>query len=208
MRRLGRGLAWLGMLGTAGWAGCSSEGAPHDAKPRTPQTAESPVGSTPEAQGVVAAIRDRIRLRSQSPDAGAAPPTLPPAAGVSWQHDGQALRPTFSPEQLHAIRPGSGSTARRADVRLPRHASGAFRVGDEKTKIALEAVLEGAAPAAAAEADGMVVYAKGGPEGSDVVHRATPEGTPSRRKGSASPRTSTSRAARSTATREARGVGR
>ncbi|MCC6648804.1 MAG: hypothetical protein IT374_24965 [Polyangiaceae bacterium] len=177
MRRLGRGLAWLGMLGTAGWAGCSSEGAPHDAKPQASRGAESPVASTPEAQGVVAAIRGRIRLRSHNPDGGAAPPTLPPATGVSWQHEGLTLRPTFSPEQLHAIRPGSGSTARRADVRLPRHANGAFRVRDEKTEIALDAVLDGAAPAPAAEVDGMVVYAKGGPEGSDVVHRATPEGT-------------------------------
>jgi N-acetylneuraminic acid mutarotase len=77
-----------------------------------------------------------------------------------------------------AVEKGSREDSRRAArVVLPEVAQEAFRVRDEASGLALEVALEGAGPVKAEVVDGYVVYANAHPEGADVVHRFTPEGT-------------------------------
>jgi hypothetical protein len=71
-------------------------------------------------------------------------------------------------------RPGSRPRAR---VALPEVAQRPFLLKDEGSGVSLEVAMEDALPARAEVVDGYVVYAGAHPEGGDVLHRFTPEGT-------------------------------
>jgi MYXO-CTERM domain-containing protein len=66
---------------------------------------------------------------------------------------------------------------RPASVRLPQRASGAFELTDDTSGMRLSVVRVGASEASVEQADGWAVYRGGLGAGSDVLHRATAEGT-------------------------------
>ncbi|TKC99695.1 Kelch repeat-containing protein [Polyangium fumosum] len=65
----------------------------------------------------------------------------------------------------------------RADVRLPSHASGAFRVADPASGLAVEVALAGAREVAGEAGAGIVVYPAGYRGVADIVHHPTESGT-------------------------------
>ena len=86
-------------------------------------------------------------------------------------------------ERVHAwLRPPlreapAPETIKRAEVVLPPTAAGAFRLEERETKVAIEVRLVEAAAVLGELAEGYVVYPRGAPEGGDVIHRVTAEGT-------------------------------
>jgi hypothetical protein len=113
-----------------------------------------------EAAGVVERLRShRLNVK----EAGAKPrPVLPPSGGVRVERVAGGL---------------TVASANKARVVLPEVAQRPFRVKDLASGLTLDVALEGARPAKAEVVDGYVVYPDAHPEGADVVHRFTPEGT-------------------------------
>jgi hypothetical protein len=107
------------------------------------------------------------------PGPGAALPAMPavgPGVATAFERSAAGVRPVVA-------RPSSLSTARVASVTLPLRAGGAVRVEDEASHLAMSFTLRGAADAEVEVADGLVLYAHGGPGGAHVVHRPLAEGT-------------------------------
>lgn len=89
---------------------------------------------------------------------------IPPAHSVSLETNGAGFTPRW-PEQS------------AAEVLLPERSNAGFRVADRTTGLALHATLLGSTEAAAQPSRGAVLYEHGGPDGGNVVHRLTPQGT-------------------------------
>ena len=66
---------------------------------------------------------------------------------------------------------------RGAEVRLPRHADGAFSVTDPASGLVVRVTLDGARPSPAAIADGYVTYAAPHPAVAALLHRVHRDGT-------------------------------
>ena len=122
-----------------------------------------------EAAGVVARLRSQ-RLEVKGEGTKQSRSVLPPAGGVRVERVAGGL--TVKPE-----RPTRGDSRRPAHVVLPEVAQRPFQVKDLASGMTLDVALEGARPAKAEVVDGYVVYPDAHPEGADVVHRFTPEGT-------------------------------
>ena len=76
------------------------------------------------------------------------------------------------------IRPARAAASRGlATIDLPRRADGAVHLTDEASHLQIAFTLEGAAPAAAALAEGLVLYAGAAPGGGDVIHAPSAAGT-------------------------------
>jgi N-acetylneuraminic acid mutarotase len=89
---------------------------------------------------------------------------------------------SFQPTEGGRVRAVVGEGARRrvsrpARVELPARASGAVRLTDETSGMAIAFALEGAREVGIGVADGMALYAGALPGGADVVHRVHAEGT-------------------------------
>jgi hypothetical protein len=122
-----------------------------------------------EAAGVVARLRSH-RLEVKGEGTKQPRSVLPPAGGGRVERVAGGL--TVKPE-----RPSRGDSRRPAHVVLPEVAQRPFQVKDLASGMTLDVALEGARPAKAEVVDGYVVYPDAHPEGADVVHRFTPEGT-------------------------------
>ncbi len=121
-----------------------------------------------DAAGVVERLRSH---RMDVKEAGAKPRSvLPPADKTRVERVEGGL--SVSPEK-----PSRGDSRRPARVVLPEVAQRPFRVKDLASGLTMDVALEGATPAKAEVVDGYVVYPDAHPEGADVVHRFTPEGT-------------------------------
>ncbi len=131
------------------------------------QTAVEP--EVDDAAGVVARLRSH-RLEVKGEGTKQPRSVLPPAGGVHVERVEGGL--TVKPEK-----PMRGDSRRPARVVLPDVARRPFRVKDLASGMTLDVALEGARPAKAEVVDGYVVYPHAHPEGADVVHRFTPEGT-------------------------------
>ena len=100
-------------------------------------------------------------------------PVLRPAVIDGTPREGVWLAPTV-PETA------TGRLRHRADVKLAVTAGGGFRLEERETKVAIDVLPILAEREAATESetvDGYVVYPRGGPNGADVVHRVSAEGT-------------------------------
>ena len=96
-------------------------------------------------------------------------PVIQAGVATGFEREGERVRPLFLPEAKRGV-------ARTASVELPALASGAARLADDTSHLAITFALEGAAEAPIAVADGIARYA-GALAGADVVHRVHAEGT-------------------------------
>jgi hypothetical protein len=122
-----------------------------------------------EAAGVVTRLRSH-QLAVKGEGTRQPRSVLPPAGGRRVERVEGGL--TVSLEK-----PSRGDSRRLARVVLPEVAQRPFQVKDIASGLTMDVALEGALPAKAEVVDGYVVYPNAHPEGADVVHRFTPEGT-------------------------------
>ncbi|MBI3200834.1 MAG: hypothetical protein HYZ29_04755 [Myxococcales bacterium] len=171
------------VLGFLVFAACSDE-----SSNRSPSTSdlEAPASGVALADSNAARVRtaevrqmfrlshERAPLRSSS--AGLAAPPTP--AEVPLIGPGRAGFVSAG-DRLHVLLRDEPARleSRHARVSLPDLASGAVRVEDESSGVALAFTLEHAKPVPAAVADGVAVYFAGLGSGADVIHRPTAEGT-------------------------------
>jgi hypothetical protein len=127
-----------------------------------------PGESEKEAAEVVSRLRSH---RLEVKGGGARPRAVLPPAGVERVERLEGGL-TVTPEK-----PSRGDSRRPARVVLPEVAQRPFHVKDLASGLTMDVALEGATPAKAEVVDGYVVYPNAHPEGADVVHRFTPEGT-------------------------------
>jgi hypothetical protein len=118
--------------------------------------------------------RDTVRRIVELVGGDQARALLEPAPTLAFHLDADAIKVASSA-------PVRGSTARAADVWLPRDAAGIARVGERTSGMTVAFRLLGAKSAPAAITDGLVVYRGSfGPDAGihgSVVHRSSAEGT-------------------------------
>jgi MYXO-CTERM domain-containing protein len=156
-RALSRGLrAWL-LAGAASLvvapAACSRDTAgPAGEREASPE----PLASTAAAAAKIAAIRAHF------------PGALAIADDLRLVDDAASatLRPALAP-----------ASRGLATIDLPRRADGAVHLTDDASHLQIAFTLEGASPAAAALAGGLVLYAGAAPGGGDVIHLPSATGT-------------------------------
>ncbi|XXU22734.1 kelch repeat-containing protein [Sorangium sp. So ce861] len=138
--------------------GCTDHGAP-----LSPSADDGAPSVQLEAPGARARL-DTIRRRFAAPLRVVAPPRFERA-------EGGALRARFT-------RPHVNAAGAPATVELPARSSGAVRVRDNASGLAVAFTLEGAGDASLAEVDGVALYAGALAQGGgDLVHLVTPSGT-------------------------------
>jgi hypothetical protein len=175
MKRHHIGVA-LGLTAVLG-AACAVDKEADDAAllaPAGENAAVTPSGGRTAAE-VLGAVRAHVARAERAADArgGDSIAALPSLArfesATTFEPAGDWLLPSA------ALAEDRGAEA-RVDVRLPKLASGVFRLEERKTGMAVEVRLLGAAEAPGDAAEGMVVYRGGYAGGADVLHRAGPEG--------------------------------
>ncbi len=158
---------WLTRVLTAAGLAIASCAGPGEGHPDAGDGAPPPetVAESPEAAERVAWVRERFTPVGASPRAA-----LGPSVVTQFHVDGDGVRAIVPEQQL--------ATARRATVRLPKHAADPTRVEDAQSGMAIEFTLTGARPDAPIEvADGIAVWRGAAPGGGDVFQRVTAEGT-------------------------------
>jgi hypothetical protein len=164
----------FGLAATLG-AACMAGG--DGANPAPSEPSYAPEGARPGA-AVVDAVRKHLGRTSRAPrempgastNHAGLPTSLFTAAVDSITRDGPSLLPRGETVPTSTM-------ARRASVRLPARADGAFEIRDEGTGMAAVVSLAGATDAAAEIEGGLVVYPGGYAGGADVLQKPTPEGT-------------------------------
>jgi hypothetical protein len=143
---------------------CSTHGGGDTAAAGTNATVAAPLVDSPAARAALAELRARfVRVP-------AARPAIEPGVATGFERVESGFRPVVP-------KPAAGLTAKTATVTLPAKADGAVHVEDDATHVAVDFALAGAASVELAVADGLALYANGGPGRAHVVHRPHAEGT-------------------------------
>ncbi|MBI5537654.1 MAG: hypothetical protein HY898_33330 [Deltaproteobacteria bacterium] len=130
-------------------------------------------GPQPEARELVTRIKTSFLAPVPGMDGKrvVSNPVLAPSVARGFDLSSGAASPYFASDLLKA-------TPKQASVTLPQSASGAFRLSDNTTGMAIEVVTEGADPSRGTAVDGYMVYRNAVASGTaHVVHRLQPDGT-------------------------------
>ena len=160
---------WRFAVGTALVVGCAADaggptGKDESRAPQDPSAQSTSVALSSAAGSRIRELRARFRAgpTKQNSVIGEAIATDFVQAGTD------RVRPVLPTGAKHAVRRG-------ATVELATHASGAIRVEDDTSRVAISFALQGTSDALVSVSDGLAVYA-GALSGADVVERVSAEG--------------------------------
>ncbi len=169
--RLGLGLVLVSLP----VGGCLADGEKNDTSAEVLTQPEVAFVGTKDPKSIVSAVRtqlDRAFVGAKNAFPEAKPRARP---WHSFSDVGALVKSTTEFLGNAAITGERGTLA--AEIALPTHADGAFRLRDQVSGVAIDVGLEGATGAAREETNGYVVYPAGYADGAHIVHRPTANGT-------------------------------